>query len=47
LLFRAARTQRCAGEEELVSGLTKHGALLAKGGLACQQDFSDFAASAG
>ncbi len=32
LLLRAARTQRCAGEGELISELTKHGVILPKGG---------------
>ena len=32
LLLRAARTQRCAGEGELVFGLTKHAATLSTGG---------------
>ncbi len=38
LVFRAARTtQRCAGEGELLFGLTKHVGVVPKGGLACQQ----------
>jgi hypothetical protein len=32
LLLRAARTQRCAGEGELVFGLTKHVASLSRAG---------------
>jgi hypothetical protein len=37
LLFRAARTQRCAGEGELFFGLTEHGVILPQGCLACQR----------
>jgi hypothetical protein len=37
LLLRAARTQRYAGEGELVFGLTKHGGILREHGLACQR----------
>jgi hypothetical protein len=37
LLLRAARTQRCAGEGELVFGLTEHDATLPKRGRGCQR----------
>ncbi len=47
LLLRAARTQRCAGEGELVFGLTKHVASLARAGCGfntfcslCSREFS-------
>jgi hypothetical protein len=37
LLLRAARTPGCAGEGELVLGLTEHGGILPGGGSACQR----------
>ena len=34
-----ARTQRCAGEGELVFGFTKHGETLPKHGLTCKEGY--------
>jgi hypothetical protein len=36
LILRAARTQRCAGEGELIFGLTNHDPMLPERGLGCQ-----------
>jgi hypothetical protein len=36
LILRAARTQRCAGEGELIFGLTNHGPMLPQRSPGCQ-----------